>query len=428
MKISCCGSLSRKNKGKQNQFSSENDNHGIINNNKNVDIFNNIKSREINDNIDKNENKEQKIVYLQAKEVNGIIGLYNIGFSCYFNSAVQNLKNVFPLTFLILKNYNSFSESKSRFAFSYCKLIANLINQNTSNYFVPSEFFYNLQESKKCFVLGEQNDSSICVMHILNNLEKETKKIGVPNPDVIESLSEEDKIGFKNYINKSYSEKNSYILDYFYGFQQDIYECRICKNRNNNYFQGFSVLNLPIVTSERNYIINLDSIKSAIEHYQYARLHKNEEGFDCSKCKKRDIMTKTIIISYPKILIINFKRIGEQHFYDHNVEVTSELNINKYKYELIGFIKHIGGEKSGHNIAVCKNFFDNKWYEYDDHLVREITTFKYSDKKDKPDTRNGFLFFYKKLGIFDNIETDEDKNLIFKISFDIRNNYSFKNI
>ena len=139
-------------------------------------------------------------------------------------------------------------------------------------------------------------------------------------------------------------------------------------------------------------------------------------------------MTKTIIISYPKILIINFKRIGEQHFYDHNVEVTSELNINKYKYELIGFIKHIGGEKSGHNIAVCKNFFDNKWYEYDDHLVREITTFKYSDKKDKPDTRNGFLFFYKKLGIFDNIETDEDKNLIFKISFDIRNNYSFKNI
>ena len=179
MKISCCGSLSRKNKGKQNQFISENNNHGIINNNKNVDIFNNIKSREINDNIDKNENKEQKIVYLQAKEVNGIIGLYNIGFSCYFNSAIQNLKNVFPLTFLILKNYNSFYESKSRFAFSYCKLIANLINQNTSNYFVPSEFFYNLQESKKCFVLGEQNDSSICVMHILNNLEKETKKIDV---------------------------------------------------------------------------------------------------------------------------------------------------------------------------------------------------------------------------------------------------------
>ena len=32
----------------------------------------------------------------------------------------------------------------------------------------------------------------------------------------------------------------------------------------------------------------------------------------------------------------------------------------------MGFIKHFGDEKSGHNLAYCKNMFDDKWYEYND--------------------------------------------------------------
>jgi ubiquitin C-terminal hydrolase len=35
-------------------------------------------------------------------------------------------------------------------------------------------------------------------------------------------------------------------------------------------------------------------------------------------------------------------------------------------YELRGFIKHNGNEKSGHNYAFCKNMFDDKWNEYND--------------------------------------------------------------
>ena len=113
--------------------------------------------------------------------------------------------------------------------------------------------------------------------------------------------------------------KISYIIDIFYGFQEDIYKCAYCSYATYNY-QGFSVLNLHI--------------------------------------------------SCPKYFIINFKRIGENCFYNHNVQIPSNFGVNNlvngvfYEYILTGFIKHYGGGSSGHNIAICNNVFDSFWYFY----------------------------------------------------------------
>ena len=56
----------------------------------------------------------------------------------------------------------------------------------------------------------------------------------------------------------------------------------------------------PIVSSKN---ISLDKLDEAIKYYQYKRLHKNEQGFDCPICKELDIQTETKIIAYPKTCI-----------------------------------------------------------------------------------------------------------------------------
>ena len=182
MSITICDSCNKKNKKKQNNTNLENDNKGIIHNNSGSGIININEKGNLKD-IEKKNNEDnniiQNIIVNQAKEINGTIGLINLGFTCYFNSAIQNLKNVYPLTLYILKNYKTFKESKSRFFLNYCKLIGNLINQNTLDYFVPNELFSNLQELNPNFRIGEQNDSSICIMNILKYLEKETIKSGI---------------------------------------------------------------------------------------------------------------------------------------------------------------------------------------------------------------------------------------------------------
>ena len=364
----------------------------------------------------------------KRKYNNGKIGLLNIGNTCYINSAIQNLKNVYPLTLYFLSHYLDFDPNL--FARKYCELIANLINQDFRQYIEPREFVLKLCDVAPIFRFGQQNDSSFCIIYILNLLEKEDKVLksskllqNIKNFNF--DLNTEESNKFKLFLNKFNEKRNSFIIDYFYGFQKDIYQCnnKLCKKKNYT-FQGISVLNLSIMTQNNNPIYTLEE---AIKHYQYGQNHINEEGFYCPDCKNKKITTKSVLIYLPKILIINFRRIGEKDFYQHNVEIPEILEMNKiidkmdYKYELTGFIKHIGGANSGHNIAICKNFFDNNWYEYNDSMVRPLNNNKYGNNyystENKNDTSDGFIFLYKKE---EDIITEKEKNEIIEKSSELR--------
>ena len=62
----------------------------------------------------------------------------------------------------------------------------------------------------------------------------------------------------------------------------------------------------------------------------------------------------------------------------------------------------MGGGDSGHNIAICKNFFDSKWYEYDDSRLTYINN-STNIIGNEIDTNGSFLFFFSKKNSFINI-------------------------
>ena len=225
---------------------------------------------------------------------------------------------------------------------------------------------------------------------------------------------------FKAFLKKYCEKRRPPIIDNFYGFQLDIYKCEKC-NYVNYTFQIISVLNLPIVDRNNK---RISSLEKAIKYYQEKCTHVGDKDFICNKCQQFEISTQSILISLPRIFIINFKRVGEQDFYSHNLDIPLNLyskdfaennNGKNYEYELTGFIKHYGGRNSGHNIAICKNFFDSIWYEYNDSRVKSIVNSNSFNKNNKEliDLSNGFLFFYK---MNEKTPLDNNKNVLKEIA------------
>jgi hypothetical protein len=140
-----------------------------------------------------------------------------------------------------------------------------------------------------------------------------------------------------------------------------------------------------------------------------------EEKIFCLTCNDWISRVKRLEINkFPKILIINFKRFrydiiqpkarstrraldnnansfnvdgnfnsnklnfgGEKN--ENKIDFPFDLDLTKFnrygesiKYELYAVCNHEGKISGGHYKAICKDFQSNKWFEFDDKIVKQI--------------------------------------------------------
>ena len=330
-----------------------------------------------------NNNKEQ-----DQNDNYGKVGIINNGLTCYMNSIIQILKNIRQFGINIL---------------TYDKedIITNSLRNLLNNLYYSNEKFVSINEFKNDFGStyikfreDRQNDSTIFLIYLLQHLNKVFKRPKQPITSIYLfknlnlSLSEENEL--ENFLDKYESVNNSFITDLFFGYQMDKIICVKCE-KNHNSFQSFNVLNLPLICENEE----VKSLEDSLNSYLITKDKHNLEGFECPHCGFRNTSHLTCIIKLPQILIINLKRVGENTVYYNEIKIPKtmktklidKLNSFNRTYELIGFIKHFGNENMGHNIAFTKNIFDNKWYSYNDTIVKE--------EKEFPSTDKSFLLFYQ---------------------------------
>ena len=105
-----------------------------------------------------------------------------------------------------------------------------------------------------------------------------------------------------------------------------------------------------------------------------------------------------MLYSTPDILIINLNR-GKGNIFDVGIQFDEDLElyneveakIGSNKFKLISFITHFGpSNTSGHFIAFCYVENNNKWYEFNDSIVNEIS---FEEAKNKGVI---YVLFYQK--------------------------------
>jgi len=349
------------------------------------------------------------------KNVPILIGLNNIGATCYMNSTLQCLSNTNKLTEYFLTKYK---QGPNRImANVYHKLLLNLwdIKMNNKSY-SPYEFKEVLSKENPLFAGITANDSKDLINFLIERFHQELNEVKINNNNN-NNINAQDQTNEQLMLNsfiKEFKEKyNSPISDLFYGLIETKSQCQGCQIIKYN-FQVYSFLEFPLqqvnqycYNNGKRPLFNNDgtnpdvALYECFDYYQKIDLMNGENQMYCNFCNKLyDSLYSTIIYSSPLILIINLNR-GRGAVYECKVNFPEQLILYNYiifkdgytAYQLYAVICHLGpSSMSGHFVAYCRNRIDNKWYLYNDGMISLCS------KQRQYQEGMPYILFYKALG------------------------------
>lgn len=184
----------------------------------------------------------------------GLVGLSNLGNTCYMNSSIQCLSNTYELTkYFLEKRYKSLINreyknplgTEGRLVQAWAKLISEMW-VNNAQVVRPDLFKRILGQYNVTFEGYGQHDSQECINTILDfmseDLYKQEKK---PYVEQVESEGKSDEVASKEAWNKHILRNESIICDLFHGQFKSTLECALCK-RISITFDPFLMISLPI--------------------------------------------------------------------------------------------------------------------------------------------------------------------------------------
>lgn len=337
-----------------------------------------------------------------------IIGIKNIGNTCYLNSILQIILNTNELVeffkdtkyIMYILNYIKNNLLEQNQYNNYSKLInkrLSTISHQFHSLINSKNKILNLSEFKKNFDNIDkklefykliQHDAMEALDTILERIHNELEnEIEIEYSINIDFIKEAIEINYK----KSYS----IIEDLFSYLEIMSLKCNEC-----NYIS-------KKIDKNRFLILELPTDNNKISLYDILNLYHSEEILDdlnkyyCSNCNNKiNAIKKISFLMLPKILIIQIKRFDRKlnkldHYVDFplkNLDLTSYIHestneINKNNlYNLYGVVNHIGSFNKGHYFTFI--FKNNNWFSISDDNINIIDESKIISK-------NAYILFYK---------------------------------
>ena len=407
-----------------------------------MNIYLNQKNKELENEIFQKETKLKEIMNklnkykkepepIELYKYPPLIGLNNIGATCFMNATLQCLSQTKNLSNYFLKKVNQDKIYKKQNQINelqlcpiYLELIQNLWDKNNINKsFSPNKFMNVIEEMNPLFKKGQAGDSKDFIIFILEQLHRELKKPVSNKIANEEPLNQYDKINAFNNFLAEFSKECSILSDLFFGINETTNICLNCKNYYESkklsypicYNYGiFNCLIFPLeeVKNMKNNLlknnnqINIDNnrvtIYDCFYYNQKSDLFTGENKNYCNVCKKLwDSIYTSRIFSSPNILILILNR-GKGNIFNVKLDFNEVIDITQFVlqkdkpqliYSLYGVITHIGESgPNAHFMASCRSPVDNKWYRYNDAMVNPINNIQ----KEIIDFGTPYILFYYK--------------------------------
>lgn len=323
----------------------------------------------------------------------GVVGLINLGNTCYANSVVQVLRSIPAFTHLILKDRLTVSDSANQTLKEFWEAFVQLTKQIWKNHrgvtVRPINYLKAICNLVKDTVYEDfgtnmPNDAHEYYTFLLDKFQLATHS---PQKQLPASATDSERAWHSSF-QKDYSN----LVPFFYGQLKRTIQCQQCKNETITY----EIFNTIKVNLKENNEPLIDSIASTFAAEEM-------DDYRCDKCAswQKAIITPTIIKTPPYLSItinrfINGFQEGRKdtkiftldndEFLDLSSVITDDTN---KKYSLMSMIDHHGSMRGGHYLCHIKHVPESElsdseisnghtwqegpkpgqWYLYDDDSV-----------------------------------------------------------
>lgn len=313
----------------------------------------------------------------------GIVGLANLGNTCYANSLIQALRHTEDLSLFLHNTQDDLITNPVHtglFVKAYTDLSKCLSTATGPGFVRPMGFWKPMQEAARAsgfvqFCERGQEDSHEFLVFILDMLHEGLKKVIPIQVDYPPSLIRSALEAWRDAFTKSYSP----LVDMFFGLHLLTTTCQGC-NKSTTRFEPFNCLKASL-DDDNNSVTILKSIANELKE-------ETIEGFDCPHCSpaRHNVILRRTYWKLPKYLAVAIKRfhgVGDKKknpisspsepicFSELFSQESPELSKNN-KYEPYAIVDHHGSYFGGHYTAQAYSKAHSKWFMYDDENTQEL--------------------------------------------------------
>ncbi len=330
----------------------------------------------------------------ENKNDKGLVGLANLGNTCYLNSTLQALRNTTELTAFFLEGrhqeYLKGKQDSSKsvvLAKAYVDLLQCIWSGHGPQYIRPVGFFNDMCKAVDDTVFDQfkmkiAHDSHEFLMFMLDNLhEALAEEVNIvitrPPPETDSDMMIQKALEFwRDMFKKSYSP----LIDLVFGLYQREMHCQRCNKKTYSY-ETFNCLKVAMLQNVERATLD--------ECFQEELKEETIEEYACDHCAptRATAVRRTKLWKLPKILFIALKRFSptgaklqtplqfnptEEVSFEPQFSPASPEPSRFKKYSLFATIDHFGSTHGGHYTSQAKNPLTGKWHGYDDESVYDL--------------------------------------------------------